>query len=148
MLEELDVARRPSLKSSVQASSPLMAPVVIGALKCAHQSLHSSGGAVKALTRSDNLNLDDATLTTTAHTVDGVDAEPAADKQPGHQKLSHRIPLSEHACQSAHSWVFGSGNLPPAQKRVLRPSGGSEGMLSAMILKPHQSALSGCRIAR
>jgi hypothetical protein len=36
--------------------------------------------------------------------------------QPGHQKLSHR-------------------------KRVLRPSGGSEGMLSAVIFKPHQSVV-------
>jgi hypothetical protein len=85
--------------------SPIMAPVVTGALKCAHQSLHSSGGAVKALTRSDNLDLDDATLTT-ANTVDGVDAEPAADKQPGHQKLSHRIPLSEHACQGCAPLLF------------------------------------------
>ena len=33
--------------------------------------------------RQRNLDLDDATLTT-ANTVDGVDAEPAADKQPGH----------------------------------------------------------------
>jgi hypothetical protein len=118
-----------------------MAPVVMGALKCAHQSLHSSGGAVKALTRSDNLDLDDATLTT-ANTVDGVDAEPAADKQPGHQKLSHRIPLSEHACQGcAPLLFFGSDNLLPAQKRVLRPSGGSERMLSAVIFKPHQSVV-------
>jgi hypothetical protein len=54
---------------------------------------------------SDNLYLDDSTLTT-ANTIDGVDAEPAADKQPGHQKLSHRIPLSEHACQSRVPLLF------------------------------------------
>jgi hypothetical protein len=34
---------------------------------------------------------------------------------------------------------FGSDNLLPAQKRVLRPSGGSEGMLSTVIFKPHPS---------
>jgi hypothetical protein len=53
-----------------------MAPVVIGGLECAYQSLHSSGGAVKALSRGDNLDLDDTTLAT-ANTVDGGDAEPA-----------------------------------------------------------------------
>jgi hypothetical protein len=36
---------------------------------------------------------------------------------------------------------FGSDNLLPAQKRVLRPSGGSEGMLSTVIFKPHQSVV-------
>jgi hypothetical protein len=36
---------------------------------------------------------------------------------------------------------FGSDNLLPAQKRVLRQSGGSEGMLSAVIFKPHQSVV-------
>jgi hypothetical protein len=36
---------------------------------------------------------------------------------------------------------FGSGKLPPAQKRVLRPSGGSEGMLNAVVFKQHQSVL-------
>jgi hypothetical protein len=72
-----------------------MAPVVIGALKCAHQSLHPSGGAVKVLSGSDNLDLDDATLTT-ANAVDGMDAEPTAGKQPGHQKLSHRNPPFKH----------------------------------------------------
>jgi hypothetical protein len=36
---------------------------------------------------------------------------------------------------------FGSDNLLPAQKRVLRPSGGSEGMFSSVILKPHQSVV-------
>jgi hypothetical protein len=56
-----------------------MATVIIGALKCAHQSLHSSGGAVKVFSCSNNLDLDDATLAT-ANTVDGVDAEPATDK--------------------------------------------------------------------
>jgi hypothetical protein len=56
-----------------------MAPAIIGALKCAHQSLHSSGGAVKAFSCSNNLDLDDTTLAT-ANTVDGVDAEPATDK--------------------------------------------------------------------
>ena len=94
-----------ALRVRFKRPSPIMAPVVIGAFKCVHQSLHSSGGAVKALARSDNLDLDDATLTT-ANTVDGVDAEPAADKQPGHQKLSHRIPLSEHACQGCAPLLF------------------------------------------
>jgi hypothetical protein len=56
-----------------------MAPVVIGALKCAHQSLHSSGGAVKTLSCGDNLDFDDTTLAT-ANSVDGRDAEPATDK--------------------------------------------------------------------
>jgi len=72
-----------------------MTPVVIEALKCAHQSLHSSGGALKVLSGSDNLDLDDATLTT-ANAVDGVDTEPTAGKQPGHQKLSHRNPPFKH----------------------------------------------------
>ena len=36
--------------------------------------------------------LDDTTLAT-ANTVDGRDAEPATDKQPRHQKLSHGLPL-------------------------------------------------------
>jgi hypothetical protein len=105
--------------------TPISGSAVIGALQCSHQSLHSSGGAVEAFSCSNNLNLDDATLAT-AHTVDGVDAKPAADKQPGHQKLSHRI----------HPFSF-SGNLPLARTRVLRLSGDSEALLRAVILKPH-----------
>jgi hypothetical protein len=53
--------------------------VVIGALKGTHQSLHPPGGAVKVFACSDNLDLDDATLTT-ANAVDGMDAKPAAGK--------------------------------------------------------------------
>jgi hypothetical protein len=56
-----------------------MAPVGTGALKGVHQSLHPPGGAVKVLACGDNLDLVDATLAT-AHTVDGVDAKPAACK--------------------------------------------------------------------
>jgi hypothetical protein len=56
-----------------------MAPVVTGASECAYQSLHSSGGAVEALSCSDNLDLDDTTLTT-AKAVAGVDTEPAVGK--------------------------------------------------------------------
>ena len=74
---------------------------------------------------SNNLDLNNATLTT-AHTVDGVDAKPATDKQPGHQMLSHRI----------HPFSF-SGNLQLAQMPVLRLSGDSEALLRAVILEPH-----------
>src|SRR5260370_6844187 len=94
-----------ALRVRFRRPSPLMAPVVIGALKCVHQSLHSSGGAVKALARSDNLDLDDATLTT-ANTVDGVDAEPAADKQPGHHNLTPRTPLTAHTSQRCLPLLF------------------------------------------
>jgi hypothetical protein len=73
----------------------------------------------------DNFNLDDATLAT-AHAVDGVDAEPAPDNQPGRQKLSHRI----------HPFGF-SDNVPRARTLVLRLSGDSGGMLRAVISKPH-----------
>ena len=77
------------------------------------------------LARSDNLDLDDATLTT-ANAVDGVDAEPATIKQPRHQKLSHRI-----------SPVF--GKVPLVLAHMLRLSGDSEGKFSAVILKAHSA---------
>src|SRR5258707_14649096 len=44
-----------ALRVRFRRPSPITAPVVIGALKCAHQSLHSSDGAVKVLACSDNL---------------------------------------------------------------------------------------------
>jgi hypothetical protein len=89
---------------------------------------------------SDNFDLDDATLAT-ANTVDGVDAKLAADNQPGHQNLSHRPPLASTRVRPRTVASLGSDNcrLP---RNVLRPSGGSEGMLNAVISKPHQSA--GC----
>ena len=77
------------------------------------------------LARSDNLDLNDATLTT-ANAVDGVDAEPATVKQPRHQKLSHRI-----------SPVF--RNVPVVLACMLRLSGDSEGKFSAVILKAHRA---------
>jgi hypothetical protein len=107
------------------ATNPIRGSAVIEALQCSHQSLHSSGGAVEAFSCSDNLNLNDAPLAT-AHTVDGVDAKPSANKQPGHQKLSHQI----------HPFSF-SGNLLLGRTRVLRLSGDSEALLRAVILKPH-----------
>ena len=106
-----------ALRCSAGQPRRIVAPVVSRAMECAHQSLHSSGGAAKALSCGHNFDLDDTTLTT-ANTVDGRDAEPAADEQPGHQELSHRVPISA-------IWV----TLHLAQTRVLRLSGGSEGML-------------------
>ena len=83
---------------------------------------------------SNNLDLNNATLTT-AHTVDGVDAKPATDKQPRHQMLSHRI----------HPFSF-SGDLQLARMPVLRLSGDSEALLRAVILKPHQQCFCHYRI--
>jgi len=47
------------LRRPAKRPGRIMAPVVIGALKCAHQSLHPSGGAVKVLSGSDDLDLDE-----------------------------------------------------------------------------------------
>jgi hypothetical protein len=78
-----------------------------------------------ALSCSDALYLNDATLPT-ANTVDGLDPEPAVGKKPGHQQLSHRVPLFDGACWSFGCAPFFAPSIVGKRKGVrLRPSGDS-----------------------
>jgi hypothetical protein len=81
-------AREPRFDSARQRQRRATA----GLSKRTQQTLQSAGGAVDALAGVNVLNLDNPAASS-AHSVDGMHAEPAITDKPGHHQLGHCPPL-------------------------------------------------------